>query len=513
MEENNELEKNLIDFEFEWEGKDFDKLTPNVLAMARKLVELNQIRVEKDLDEEGNIKILHTGVCRKNGLVESLSKGIVNEDIYSCVFRAAPKGSLNCICKGRDESKVNYCQMPSCPILAAGYVYYKQNRNDSENQEVEEFTEDATENDIYSRNYNELKKMEFDKDIEDLLSTLAIPSIKGLRCAFLGEEGTDKEKVINDIANYLYRIGKISTNKVKYVNLNTNVIFEDDVIYSILGLQDYLENLENNDDFSGSAASERRMNKFRIQTLIHHSKGKYIIIDGTPMEFKRFLATNSKLPYIFDTAVYFKDFEDEKILNIFERNLPEYHKKFIDDEKRKTFLDYLDRNRKYFPFKNRDLSMFLAGYVSRKNEIILPKERYEESTLEDMFKNLIGMNNIKQQLTELNNFLKLQKKLEEQGKTIPNFNLHMMFFGNPGTGKTTVARMVAKTLFDLGYIKENKCVEVESKDLIAPFSGQTPLKTGRVINSALGGVLFVDEAYSLAQSQGSTGAEVISTLI
>ena len=513
MEENNELEKNLIDFEFEWEGKDFDKLTPNVLAMARKLVELNQIRVEKDLDEEGNIKILHTGVCRKNGLVESLSKGIVNEDIYSCVFRAAPKGSLNCLCKGRDESKINYCQMPSCPILAAGYMYYKQNRNDSENQEVEEFTEDATENDIYSRNYNELKKMKFDKDIEDLLSTLAIPSIKGLRCAFLGEEGTDKEKVINDIANYLYRIGKVSTNKVKYVNLNTNVVFEDDVIYSILGLQDYLENLENNDDFSGSAASERRMNKFRIQTLIHHSKGKYIIIDSTPMEFKRFLATNSKLPYIFDTAVYFKDFEDEKILNIFERNLPEYHKKFIDDEKRKTFLDYLDRNRKYFPFKNRDLSMFLAGYVSRKNEIILPKERYEESTLEDMFKNLIGMNNIKQQLTELNNFLKLQKKLEEQGKTIPNFNLHMMFLGNPGTGKTTVARMVAKTLFDLGYIKENKCVEVESKDLIAPFSGQTPLKTGRVINSALGGVLFVDEAYSLAQSQGSTGAEVISTLI
>ena len=513
MEENNKVEKELIDFEFEWEGKDFDKITPNVLAMAKKLVELNQIRVEKELDVEGNIKILHTGLCRRNGLIESLSKGIINEDIYSCVFRTAPKSSLNCLCKGRDESKVNFCQMPSCPILVAGYIYYKQNRNDSEKQEIDEFTEEATENDIYSRNYNELKKMEFDKDIEELLSTLAIPSIKGLRCAFLGEEGTDKEKIANDVANYLYRIGKISSNRVKYTSLNSNVVFEDDILYLISGLQDYLDTIGNTDDFSGSAEAERRMNKFRIQTLVHKTKGKYIILDGTPLEFKNFLATNSKLPYIFDTAIYFKDFEDEKILNIFERNLPEYHKKFIDDEKRKFFLEYLDRNRKYFPFKNRDLSMFLAGYVSRKSEIILPKERYEESTLEDMFKDLIGMNNIKQQLMELNNFLKLQKRLEEQGKEIPSFNLHMMFLGNPGTGKTTVARMVAKTLFDLGYIQENKCVEVEAKDLIAPYTGQTPLKTGRVISSALGGVLFVDEAYSLAQTQGNAGAEVISTLI
>ena len=475
MEENNE-DKKVIDFEFEWTGKDYDKIMPNVMAMAKKLLELNLIKVERELDENGNIKILHTVVCRKNGLVESLSKGIVNENIYSCVFRTGTKNSLNCICKGRSESKTNYCQMSSCPILAAGYLYYVQHINDSEKQEIAEFNEDVTENDIYSRNYNELKKMEFDKDIEELLNPLAIPSIKGLRCAFLGEEGTDKEKITNDVANYLYRIGKISTNKVRYMNLNTNIEFADDVLYSIQGLQDYLENLDNNDDFSGSAASERRNNKFRIQTLISNSKGKYIIINGTPLEFKKFLASNSRLPYIFDTAVYFKDFEDEKILRIFENNLPEYHKKMIDDDKRKTFLDYLDRNRKYFPFKNRDLSMFLAGYVSRKSELILPKERYEESTLDDMFKDLIGMNNVKQQLTELNNFLNLQKKLEEQGKTIPNFNLHMMFLGNPGTGKTTVARMVAKTLFDLGYIQENKCIEVESKDLIAPFSRTNTFK-------------------------------------
>ena len=77
----------------------------------------------------------------------------------------------------------------------------------------------------------------------------------------------------------------------------------------------------------------------------------------------------------------------------------------------------------------------MAGYVSRKNEIQLPKERYEKTTLDEMFANLIGMNNVKQQITELNSFLKLQKQLEKIDKKIPSFNLHMMFLGNPGTRK------------------------------------------------------------------------------
>ena len=157
------------------------------------------------------------------------------------------------------------------------------------------------------------------------------------------------------------------------------------------------------------------------------------------------------------------------------------------------------------------MSIFLASYVSRKAEISLPGERYDPSTLKDMFENIIGMENVKNQINELNSFLTLKKQLEKNGVKFPDFNLHMMFLGNPGTGKTTIARLIAKTLFDLGYIKENKCIEVESKDLIAAYSGQTALKTSKVINSAIGGVLFIDEAYSLANS--SYGAEAIATLL
>ena len=92
----------------------------------------------------------------------------------------------------------------------------------------------------------------------------------------------------------------------------------------------------------------------------------------------------------------------------------------------------------------------------------------------------------------------------------------MVFLGNPGTGKTTVARMIAGILYNLKYIKYNKFVEVSSKDLVAKYVGQTAPKTMEVVEKAMGGVLFIDEAYSLATGDGGEGSfndECIATLI
>jgi AAA+ superfamily predicted ATPase len=93
----------------------------------------------------------------------------------------------------------------------------------------------------------------------------------------------------------------------------------------------------------------------------------------------------------------------------------------------------------------------------------------------------------------------------------------MVFLGNPGTGKTTVARIVAEILYNLKYIKQNKLIEVSSKDLVGEYVGQTAPKTMAVVEKAMGGLLFIDEAYTLASTGGASGnsynEEAVATLI
>lgn len=130
--------------------------------------------------------------------------------------------------------------------------------------------------------------------------------------------------------------------------------------------------------------------------------------------------------------------------------------------------------------------------------------------------NLVGLNNVKEMLTDLVNLIKFKSKAGDS-INIKDTNLHMVFLGNPGTGKTTVARMIAGILYNLNYIDQNKLIEVSAKDLIGQYVGQTAPKTISVIEKALGGVLFIDEAYSLASKPGSSGnsfnEECIATLI
>ena len=119
-------------------------------------------------------------------------------------------------------------------------------------------------------------------------------------------------------------------------------------------------------------------------------------------------------------------------------------------------------------------------------------------------------------LKDLVSLMKFKSKTGDSLK-IKDTNMHMVFLGNPGTGKTTVARMIAGILYNLKYIDQNKLIEVSAKDLIGQYVGQTAPKTIEVIERALGGVLFIDEAYSLASKPGSTGnsfnEECIATLI
>ena len=128
---------------------------------------------------------------------------------------------------------------------------------------------------------------------------------------------------------------------------------------------------------------------------------------------------------------------------------------------------------------------------------------------------LIGLGAVKEEVRSLANFVKLQKQRQDKGLKTPKLSYHLVFTGSPGTGKTTVARIVARIYKDLGILKKGHTVETDRSGLVANYVGQTATKTNAVVDSALNGVLFIDEAYALVPENASQdyGQEAISTLL
>lgn len=144
-------------------------------------------------------------------------------------------------------------------------------------------------------------------------------------------------------------------------------------------------------------------------------------------------------------------------------------------------------------------------------------KKQEQETMEspfDMLNDLIGLPSVKDEITKLANFIKIQQVRESKGMKTPEISYHCVFTGNPGTGKTTVARIMAGIYKDLGILKKGHLVETDRSGLVAEYVGQTAVKTNKIIDSALDGVLFIDEAYSLIQgAKEDYGQEAISTLL
>ena len=186
----------------------------------------------------------------------------------------------------------------------------------------------------------------------------------------------------------------------------------------------------------------------------------------------------------------------------------------IKDENEIKLLDYVGSTYNSSKLSYSDYIDDLAKKIIFEKDI--PQAEVEKS-LDEIFAeldSLVGLHEVKKVLRDLVSLKELKNKSTDL--KISDVNLHMVFLGNPGTGKTTVARLVAQILYNLKYIEQNKLIEVSSKDLVAEYVGQTAPKTNAVIQRALGGVLFIDEAYSLASGNGtgsSFNEEAIATLI
>jgi SpoVK/Ycf46/Vps4 family AAA+-type ATPase len=300
-----------------------------------------------------------------------------------------------------------------------------------------------------------------------------------------------------------------------------------------------------------SKDSQQDYGKEAIETILKgmedHRDDLVVIVAGYPDEMAEFFSSNPGLKSRFTRSINFEDYSPEELLQIFnhlaikdqykisanaaEKLQDMFHK--LHKQKRKGFgngrfvrtlfersVQQLDSRIVKAPsLTDETLTTIEAEDVAEcdrvGNAAVTVPSRPLDSVLAE-FDSLVGLGAVKSEVARLVGFLQMEQLKKSRGLKSAELSLHMEFYGNPGTGKTTVARLMAEIYRALGLLSRGQLVEADGSTLIGGYLGQTRLKTAKVIEQALGGVLFIDEAYSLARTDGqedSYGKEAIETIL
>lgn len=383
---------------------------------------------------------------------------------------------------------------------------------------------------------------------------LRVPNWPSRHLVFLGNPGTGKTTIARVIAGLYQRLGILKTDKVVETDrsglvaayIGQTAIKTRAVVESALGGVLFID-----EAYALARAGSQDFGREAIETLLKmmedHRDDLVVIVAGYTEEMDDFINANPRLASRFNRYINFPDYTPAELLKIF-LNFCAKHSYVLSESTHRGLQTIFSReiqvqrerfsNARYvrnlfekvieaqaqrvFAMTNaskEDLQAILPVDVESGLGEPLPADDGMSSNYENILKrlnNLVGLRHVKQQVQRLFAFVRLQRARAKAGRKVPTgFSQHLVFTGNPGTGKTAVARIVADLYCSLGIIPSNHIVEVDRSGLVAGYVGQSAIKTLEVLESALGGVLFIDEAYALAHGDNGSdfGREVIDTLL